>query len=155
MFPMDSDETKFLPRHQPTPEPKKADENPFEIGESTIFQMRNQDFEPVESLSTNPSAGPEEGSAETPFAPMGAAPDEFGTMMQRPSPLQTIANEPLPPLDFPTSAPEPVAQSPETAAPEDPLARIEHKLDLALRQLQTLQHRIESLDATIARSLLR
>jgi hypothetical protein len=151
MNPMDSDETKFLPRHQPAPEPKKTENSPFEIGESTIFQMRNQDFEPVESLSTETDA------PESPFAqePAPYTPDEFGTMMQRPSPLQTVAGEPLPPLEFPAATPAEPQAVPQASAPEDPLARIEQKLDLALRQLQTLQHRIESLDATIARSLLR
>lgn len=38
---------------------------------------------------------------------------------------------------------------------EDPLVRMEKKLDLALRQLEKLQQRIESLDLTLARTLMR
>lgn len=40
-------------------------------------------------------------------------------------------------------------------ADEDPLVRMERKLDLALRQIEKLQHRIESLDLTLARTLMR
>lgn len=40
-------------------------------------------------------------------------------------------------------------------AEEDGLARLEAKLDLALRQLEKLQQRVESLDLTLARALSR
>jgi hypothetical protein len=39
--------------------------------------------------------------------------------------------------------------------PEDPMVRMEQKLDLALRQITALQQRLESLDATLMRVLLR
>jgi hypothetical protein len=115
LFAMDADETKFLPnRHSAEPaERKKTTEEPFAIGESTIFQMRNQDFGPAE---------------------------EFGTVMQRPS-LETQAAQIEVPIVESTT--------------EDPLVRIEQKLDAALRQLHAMQQRLESLDATVARSLLR
>ena len=65
--------------------------------------------------------------------------DELGTMMVRPGeaavaaiPLQTVA----------------VPQ-------EDPIARLERKLDLALIQLEKLQQRIESIDLTLVRVLSR
>lgn len=44
---------------------------------------------------------------------------------------------------------------PVPAVEEDPIVRIEHKLDLALRQITALQQRLESLDATLARVLSR
>jgi hypothetical protein len=44
---------------------------------------------------------------------------------------------------------------PVPAVEDDPVARIEQKLDLALRQIAALQHRLESLDATLARVLNR
>jgi hypothetical protein len=39
--------------------------------------------------------------------------------------------------------------------PEDPMARMEQKLDLALKQIAALQQRLESLDVTLARVLSR
>ena len=39
--------------------------------------------------------------------------------------------------------------------PEDPIARLERKLDLALAQIERLQHRIESIDLTLVRVLSR
>ena len=39
--------------------------------------------------------------------------------------------------------------------PEDAMVRMEQKLDLALRQLTALQQRLESLDATLMRVLMR
>lgn len=128
-FAMDADETKFLPNRysaEPEPERKKTTEEPFAIGESTIFQMRNQDFGPL--------------------APRGDVESvEFGTVMQKPS-LETQAAQ----IEVPV-----IESEPAPAAIEDPLVRIEQKLDLALRQLHAMQQRLESLDATVARSLLR
>ena len=40
-------------------------------------------------------------------------------------------------------------------AEEDPIARLERKVDAALQQIAALQHTIESLDATLARVLAR
>ena len=64
--------------------------------------------------------------------------EDLGTMMVRPDeaaaaiPRQTVA----------------VPQ-------EDPIARLERKLDLALIQLEKLQQRIESIDLTLVRVLSR
>jgi hypothetical protein len=38
---------------------------------------------------------------------------------------------------------------------DDPIARLEQKLDAALRIIQTLQHKLDSIDATIARIVNR
>ncbi|MGN6185061.1 MAG: hypothetical protein ACTHQM_15570 [Thermoanaerobaculia bacterium] len=119
---MDSDETKFLPNHRNTAEPverKKTENEPFEFGDRTIFQLRNQDFEPVEPLRDVNS-------------------DEFGTVVLKPGQEVSVEETPV-----------------EAAPSEDPLVRIEQKLDTALRQLHSLQQRLESLDATIAKVLLR
>jgi hypothetical protein len=40
-------------------------------------------------------------------------------------------------------------------AEEEPMARVERKLDTALRQIAALQQRLESLDVTLARALAR
>jgi hypothetical protein len=40
-------------------------------------------------------------------------------------------------------------------AEEDPIARLEAKLDTALRQIAALEKRLESLDLTLARTLAR
>ena len=69
-------------------------------------------------------------------------PDDFGTMM-------VAASAPSSPgADIPLPIAAPVAE-------EDPLVRVELKLDVALRQLERLQQRIESLDLTLARALNR
>ncbi len=117
---MDSDETKFLPGNHSNPERKKTENEPFEFGDRTIFNLRNQDFDPSE---------------------------EFGTVVLKPQ-----HHEPEP-SDTPQE--EPGTPSAEHALSDDPLVRIEQKLDAALRQIHSLQQRLESLDATIARSLLR
>ena len=44
---------------------------------------------------------------------------------------------------------------PLEARPEDPIARLEAKLDAALRAIAAMQQRIESLDATLMRVLMR
>jgi hypothetical protein len=43
----------------------------------------------------------------------------------------------------------------EPAAVEDPIARLEQKLDLALRRMDLLQQKIDSIDSTLARALNR
>ena len=75
--------------------------------------------------------------------------DELGTVVTMPidtnvrMPLATVAALPAPPaLDT-------------VFAEEDPLARMENKLDQALRMIEKLQQRIESLDLTLARVLSR
>lgn len=126
---MDSDETKFLPTHRPAPDPerKKTENEPFEFGDRTIFQLRNQDFEPQDREAAAPVRE--------------LASDEFGTVVLKPG--QTLESV-LPPVEA-TAA----------AVSDDPLVRVEQKLDAALRQLHSLQQRLESLDATIAKVLLR
>lgn len=62
------------------------------------------------------------------------------------------------PIDTNLRIPRPVAVAPAPEvvfADEDPLARMEQKLDAALRQIEKLQQRIESLDLTLARALSR
>ena len=88
-------------------------------------------------------------SDETPFAygegtvmrlqtqSFDVAGDDLGTMMAKP-PALTV-----------TTAQEPAASE------DEPLVRMERKLDLALRQIERLQQRIESLDLTLARTISR
>jgi hypothetical protein len=47
----------------------------------------------------------------------------------------------------------PVVEPPVVA--EDPTARLEQKLDLALRQIALLQQKLDSIDVTLARALNR
>jgi len=47
----------------------------------------------------------------------------------------------------------PVVETPVVA--EDPVVRLEQKLDLALRQIAALQQKLESIDLTLARALNR
>ena len=67
--------------------------------------------------------------------------EEFGTIVSLPT-------QPVPATDIAL----PIAT---IAISEDPLARLERKLDTALRQIERLQQRIESLDITLARTLSR
>ena len=85
------------------------DENLFEYGDRTIFQLRAQSF---------------------------AIENDYGTMIG--------------PLPTPTL---PVVEIPAVA--DDPVARLEQKLDLALRQIEALQHKLDSIDVTLARALNR
>ena len=63
--------------------------------------------------------------------------DDYGTRALPPTPVIATITEPL-------------------AAPNaDPLARIEHKLDLMLNAITALSRRIDSIDETIARILNR
>lgn len=72
--------------------------------------------------------------------------DQYGTMMSVPLPESAA--------DSPFAAEPPVTAAP-AAADEDPIARLEAKLDLALRHIETLQQRLDSIDAAIARALHR
>ncbi len=83
-------------------------ESPFEIGDRTIFQMRNQRFDV----------------------------EEFGTVMGAPN-----------------HDPSMVTVATEISA--NPLERIEQKLDAALRALETLQIRVDSLDSLLSRVVTR
>ena len=44
---------------------------------------------------------------------------------------------------------------PVEALPEDPMARLELKLERAMQMIATLQHKLDSIDATLARALNR
>jgi hypothetical protein len=52
-------------------------------------------------------------------------------------------------------APDPQPVESEEPAAEDPMTRLEQKLDLVVRQIAVLQHKIDSIDATLARLLNR
>lgn len=86
------------------------DENVFDYGDRTIFQLRTQSF---------------------------AIENDYGTMIG--------------PLSTPTTLP--VVETP--VAVDDPIARLEQKLDLALRQIALLQQKLDSMDVTLARALNR
>ncbi|HEX9985413.1 MAG TPA: hypothetical protein VGF69_19305 [Thermoanaerobaculia bacterium] len=101
----------------------------FEFGERTIMQMRNQQFTPDE---------------------------EFGTVVLRPAKPAAAPAAIEAPTDAAPAAE--IAPAPESApAPQsaDPIVRLEQKLDTALQMILTLQHRIDSLDTTLARLLMR
>lgn len=70
--------------------------------------------------------------------------DELGTVVTMP--IDTTPRNPL--AAVPAG---PVA----VAVEEDPMTRLERKLDAALRQIAALQQTIESLDLTLARALSR
>ena len=91
------------------------DENVFDYGDRTMFQLRAQSF---------------------------AIEEEYGTMMATPLPagVETFQAPP---------------EAPPAEAVDDPIARLEHKLDAALRMIALLQHKVESIDATLARALNR
>lgn len=66
--------------------------------------------------------------------------EEFGTMIVRvPSGDETMLVTPV------SDAP----------APQDPVAELQRKLDVAFRQIAALQQRIDSMDAMLARFLSR
>jgi predicted lipid-binding transport protein (Tim44 family) len=101
----------------------------FEFGERTIMQMRNQQFTPDE---------------------------EFGTVVLRPAKPAAAPATIEAPADA-APAPASASASDDVPAPEaaDPIVRLEQKLDTALQMILSLQHRIDSLDATLARLLMR
>ncbi|HEX8411282.1 MAG TPA: hypothetical protein VF883_20650 [Thermoanaerobaculia bacterium] len=68
--------------------------------------------------------------------------NEYGTMI---GPLV------LPAVETGGGQPE----APVEAVPEDPIARLELKLERALQMIATLQHKLDSIDATLARALNR
>ena len=74
------------------------------------------------------------------------------TIFALPDPDRTVIIESVP---FQTEdvieAPFPV----EEAAPDASVARLEQKLDQALRMMAVMQQRIDSLDATLMRVLMR
>lgn len=103
-----------------------SSEQVFDYGDRTILQLRSQAFEP-------------EG--------------EFGTMLNLP-----VAPSEAPDADDPTrtrAIPMPEDAASVAQAPEDAITRLEQKLDLALRQIAALQQRLESMDATLMKMLMR
>lgn len=66
--------------------------------------------------------------------------EDFGTVVSGPAHL------PSPGMDIPL---------PIAAPEEDPLVRMERKLDTALRQIEKLQQRLESIDLALARAVAR
>lgn len=116
---------------KPDDPPSTPPEAPFEFGDRTILALRAQPF---------------------------AIEKEYGTMILPASriPLETT-EIPLPavepavePLTEPAAGP-----AVQTAAELDPIVRLEQKLDAALRLIESLQHQLDSIDATLARALNR
>ena len=110
-----------------SPKPELAtSEEVFDYGDHTILQLRSQAFEP-------------EG--------------EFGTMLSLPGNPAGDADD-----DDPTrtrAVPMPRDAASVANAPDDAIVRLEQKLDLALRQIASLQQRLESMDATLMKMLMR
>lgn len=75
--------------------------------------------------------------------------NEYGTVIGRPAPLLTV--------EAPLEMPPPAEAPPIAAQPvqEDPIARLEKKLDAALHAIAALQQKLESIDTTLARALNR
>ena len=107
---------------------------------------------PIENEGTPLAAGPEPSPDGDVFsygdrtifqlrAQAFAFESEYGTMMSASSPAPSAE----------TPGPQPDAEPPA----QDPMARLEQKLDLALRQIALLQQKIESIDTTLARALNR
>lgn len=108
------------------PTPAPADDTPFAYGEGTVMRLQTQSFD-VEA-------------------------DDLGTMMAKPAtPMVVAATE----IAVAAAAPPLEILAATAESEDDPLARMERKLDLALRQIERLQQRIESLDLTLARTILR
>lgn len=75
--------------------------------------------------------------------------DELGTVVTMPidtTPRNPLAAVPAGPVGVPRET---------VFVEEDPMTRLEGKLDAALRQIAALQQTIESLDLTLARALSR
>lgn len=70
--------------------------------------------------------------------------EDFGTVISMPPAAEAIA-----PLTREIALPAAIEAS------DDPIARLEQKLDLALHQIALLQQRLESMDATLVRALMR
>ncbi|MDQ3281952.1 MAG: hypothetical protein M3Q69_11130 [Acidobacteriota bacterium] len=103
-----------------------SNDDVFEYGDRTIFQLRAQpiDFD-----------------------------EQYGTMMAQPAPAPLLE----PPADLPTDAPpmSEVAATEVVASGDDRVAMLERKLEAALRRIDLLQQRLDSIDATVARALNR
>ena len=105
---------------------------------------------------------------ETPQTPVPDAPFEFGDrtlLALRAQPFAIEHEYGTMILPATSSVPRETTEMPlpalpivEAAAPEaeiDPIARLEYKLDAALRLIQSLQQQLDSIDATLARALNR
>jgi hypothetical protein len=153
-----ADETVVHPRSElfgfGTAEPDETEEKPEPPapGPTEVAESPSAEESPLESESAPRASGPEPGPESDVFsygdrtifqlrAQAFAFESEYGTMMSASSPAPS-AEGPAPPPES-----EPPAQ--------DPIARLEQKLDLALRQIALLQQKIESIDATLARALNR
>jgi hypothetical protein len=77
--------------------------------------------------------------------PFRVGEDQYGTMM----------STRLPDVGEPEPGSAETGAAQESAGVDDPLARLERKLDMALRHIDALQHRLESIDAALARVLNR
>ncbi|HEX7150010.1 MAG TPA: hypothetical protein VF618_00880 [Thermoanaerobaculia bacterium] len=71
--------------------------------------------------------------------------EEFGTVVLRPT---TTPATPLPSPALHVTGAEPAASA-------DPMVRLEQKLDAALHLIASMQQRLDSLDATLARFLMQ
>jgi hypothetical protein len=91
--------------------PDEQNDDLFEYGDRTMFQLRTQSF---------------------------TIENDYGTMIIPGS-----------------SIPLPIVEIEPPADVEDPVARLERKLDTALRLIESLQHKIDSMDVTLARALNR
>ena len=99
---------------------------------------------------------------DEPTLPSPDAPFEFGdrTLFALRAQPFTIENE-YGTMVLPAGAPIPreTTEMPlpivEPAPEMDPIARLEQKLDTALRLIQSLQQQLDSIDATLARALNR
>ena len=102
----------------------------FEFGESTILQLRNQPFRVDDQYGTMMSVPLPDLEAEvSPFAPEGEAATPVASAAMSPAPSRTDD--------------------------DDAVARLERKLDLALRQIEQLQQRLDSIDSALTRFLTR
>ncbi|HEX8172758.1 MAG TPA: hypothetical protein VF824_19630 [Thermoanaerobaculia bacterium] len=106
------------------------DDDPFDYGDRTTFQLRNQQF----------------------------ALDDYGTVMNLPvpePPAPIEAPEPVTQVIEEAPAEIEATAAPVESAPSDPLARIEQKLDAALAAIEFLRRRVDSIDVMLARVLNR
>lgn len=74
---------------------------------------------------------------------------EYGTMVLSTAPISRETTE------MPMPALEAAHAEPANELAEDPIVRLEQKLDAALRLIQSLQRQLDSMDAALARALNR
>lgn len=113
------------PDETPLPQPEAPADAPFEFGDRTMLALRSQSF---------------------------AIENEYGTMilpLGGPPPVSLETTE----MPMPAMPPLPALEAHPPSV--DPLVRLEEKIDTALRLIHSLQQKLDSLDATLARSLNR